>query len=151
MSELWKLDEGALIDVLEKPMRDLRDVSRFDDKQIKTDLPENSRQILTVKTYSMISATSRDSLQNPVVTCQPHIAVYGHPAPSSDVERGYIRFVDANALRTPSYSAKDKLINLYLDYRAMPQVLEQLQHAQRYLWVGHFAHGHIYGDLHSAP
>lgn len=28
-------------------------------------------------------------------------------------------------------------------------LLVRLGHANRYLWVGHFKGGHIYGDLHS--
>lgn len=113
------------------------------------DLPVGTRQILIVKSYSMYSSNWLVSASNPKIGSQPNILLAGHPSPSSQVEKGYVRFVDQSELRRPTYSAKDKRIDIYLDYRAMPQVLRQLEHKNRFLWVGHFKGGHIYGDLHS--
>ncbi|WP_294226398.1 hypothetical protein [uncultured Shimia sp.] len=151
MATVWTLDEDKLITQLERPVKDLQDLGIPNAAQIVEDLPEGERQILTVQSYTMIGANWRASSADPNAQCQPHIQLRGTPSPSSKVTNGYIRFVDVQVLRTPSYSARHKQINLFMDYRAMPQILEQLQHAQRYLWVGHFANGHIYGDLHSAP
>ena len=149
MAILDVTEENALISTLEQAANDY--IEQLEDRIAKMDLPVGTRQILSVQKYAMYTANSIDSSANPVVSAQAYIAVSGVPTPSSDVTSGYIRFVDASKLRVPSYTKARKLINIYVDYRSMPQVLEQLTHNNRYLWVGHFSGGHIYGDLHSSP
>ena len=120
-------------------------------KATDPNLPEGTRQILVIKTYRMISDNWQDNDQNKNIFCSPHLELSGHPTPSSEVVRGYIRFVDPNGLKRPRYSKKTKTITIYMDFRAMPMILEQLKHSQRYLWVGHFSGGHYYGDMHTVP
>ena len=148
-----KNDEQKLIKQLEAPALDLLEtVGAVPSGGVRIqspDLPEGKRQILIVKSYVMYAASWLASTANPKVAAQPYIQLFGAPSPSSKVEMGYIRFVDVSELRRPTYSAATKRIDLYADYRSMRQVLAQLEHQKRYLWVGHFKGGHIYGDLHS--
>ena len=120
-------------------------------KSTDPNLPEGTRQILVIKSYRMISDNWQDNATNKNVFCSPHIELSGHPTPSSEAVRGYIRFVDPSGLKRPFYSKKTKTITIYMDFRAIPLILEQLGHSQRYLWVGHFSGGHYYGDMHSVP
>ncbi|MEI4195198.1 hypothetical protein [Roseovarius sp. E0-M6] len=108
-----------------------------------------SRQILVVKNYMMISASSVPAGGGDV-TCQPIIRCDGTPSPSSKVTHGFIRFAPEARLQPPQYRDTAKEIHLWFAYEAIPQVLDQLAHPNRYLWVGFFNGGHIYGDLHSA-
>ena len=109
------------------------------------------RQILIVESATYFSAGYRPSDADPTPLSQAYIELRGTPSPSSDVTRGYIRFVPANQIRKPQYSAKNKLINLWVDQQSISLTLEQMNHSQRWLWFGEFAGGHIYSDLHSIP
>lgn len=144
-------EERALLAQLEDSAQILLEQAGAEDAVSirNVDLPEGKRQILHVSSYSMYATNWQVSASNPAVGTQPHIHLKGAPSPSSDVEQGYLRFVDPVDLRRPTYSAKSKRIDIWLDYRSMPQVLVQLGHANRHLWIGHFKGGHIYGDLHS--
>lgn len=150
---MTKEQEKNLVALLEQNARDVLPdppTRVASNGAVLADLPEGSRQILIVDDFAMFSANWQVSTTNPSVHGQPHIKLMGRASPSSDVSHGYIRFVDGS-LRRPSYSASRKRIDIYMPSWALAQVHQQLSHANRYLWVGHFAGGHIYGDLHSTP
>ena len=117
--------------------------------KLASDLPEGTRQILNVQRYILYAGSAQVSAANPKVIAETVIKGEGKPTPSSEVEIGYIRFVQASDLRRPTYSKKRKRIDMYVDFRALPMVLKQLEQTNRYLWIGHFKGGHIYSDLHS--
>ncbi|MEP0990898.1 MAG: hypothetical protein ABJG73_15055 [Tateyamaria sp.] len=143
-------EEETLLIGLENAARDMRAAVDRSDKPNLADLPEGRKQILLVESYAMYTSNWISSAANPVTNSQPYISVTGRPSPSSEVTSAYIRFVDAADIAMPRYSAAAKRIQLFLDYRCMPQILTQLSHANRYLWIGHYAGGHYYGDLHSS-
>lgn len=116
---------------------------------IKQSSFSGKRQILNVESATYFSAGYRPSDADPTPTSQVYVELKGTPSPSSDVTRGYIRFVPSNKIRTPQYSASKKLINLWVDQQSMNLTLEQLHHKDRWLWFGEFAGGHTYSDLHS--
>jgi len=146
MTSMSEQDETDMLATLDAVVADLQEAQ---EKTIVEDLPEGTRQILIVSDVIMYASNWRASAANRTVGSQPYIKLVGQPAPHSEVTLGYIRFVDAADLREPHYSSARKQITIYVDYRAMAQVLAQLEQANRYLWIGHFAGGHIYGDLHS--
>jgi len=110
-----------------------------------------SRQILSIERTTYIAAGFRPSLADPAPQSGAVIQVAGTPSPSSDVTNGYLRFVPASAIRTPSYDPTRLQIQLWLNEDYLPMVLEQLGHRSRYLWIGWFDGGHIYSDLHTSP
>ena len=110
-----------------------------------------SRQILIIENTTFITAGYRESTSNPTPKAAANILVTGQPSSSSDVTYGYIRFAATPDLRVPSYSSAQKRIDLWVNERHMAQVLAQMTHSSRYLWIGWFNNGHIYGDVHSAP
>lgn len=112
------------------------------------------RQILQVETYTLFTAGYRHSDAAPETRGSAHIALAGTPTPSSNVTNGYIYFVPRADLpsrkHTPQYNPGNKQIKLWLDEAHLPMVLAQLKQTRRYLWVGFFNNGHVYGDLHTA-
>jgi hypothetical protein len=115
------------------------------------DLPEGTRQILEIKNYAMINANWLLSSASGKTGREAVILLTGSSTPSSEVVKAYLRFVDADAQKPPSYIKELKRIDLYLDIRSLPMTLEQLKHKNRYIWVGKFSNGQIYGDMHSTP
>ncbi len=146
MAQMSKTEESDFLSTMETLAADLAEAQN---KTIVEDLPEGTRQILMVEQVALYTANWRVSASNRTVGSLPYIQLLGTPSPSSQVTSGYIRFVDVADLRQPHYVAPRKQITLFVDYRTMPQVLAQLEQANRYLWIGHFSGGHIYGDLHS--
>lgn len=144
-------EEEVLVGHLESYSLKNFEGSSAENEQALRDLPEGSRQILKVEKYAMINGSWIVSTANPLVGSIPSIRIDGSPTPSSDATNAYLYFVDASALKRPSYSAAHKRINLYLDIRSIRMTIEQLKHSHQFIWVGHFAGGHLYGDFHSAP
>ncbi|GLT07931.1 hypothetical protein ACFQFQ_14270 [Sulfitobacter porphyrae] len=110
-------------------------------------LAGSGRQILIVRTSQFFTA---GHATNGVADSQAYIRLLGSPSPSSQVTNGYIRFVPADQIRTPTYSSKRQQINIWVNQDCLTMTLAQMQHSQRYLWIGFFG-AHTYGDLHSSP
>lgn len=110
-------------------------------------LTATGRQILIVRTSQFFTAGHATS---GVTGSQAYIRLFGSPSPSSKAANGYIRFVSPEHVRTPTYNTERQQINIWVDQRYLPMTLAQMQHSQRYLWVGFFG-AHTYGDLHSSP
>ncbi len=110
-------------------------------------LAATGRQILIVQTSQFFTAGHSTS---GATGSQAYIRLLGSPSPSSQVTNGYIRFVGPQEIRTPTYNSGRKQINIWVDQSYLPMTLAQMQHSQRYLWVGFFG-AHTYGDLHSSP
>lgn len=114
------------------------------------DLPEGTRQILYVDKTVLLTSAHIPSSANPTPGTQSYIVCSGRPSPSSEVTSGVIRFVPRAEIRVPSYSKARKHIQLFVDLAYQPTVLTQLQQKNRYLWIGAFAGGHLYSDLHTS-
>ena len=110
----------------------------------------SDRQILIVDSYTLHSASFVQSSSDPTPRSGYHVRCTGRPSPSSTVVQGIIHFAHKSALKTPVFNAKAQQLQLFLDIEGMAQTLTQLTHPDRYLWIGFFAGGHIYGDLHSS-
>ena len=110
-------------------------------------LAATGRQILIVQTSQFFTAGHATS---GAAGSQAYIRLLGAPSPSSEVTNGYIRFVRPQEIRTPTYTSERKQINIWVVQVYLPMTLAQMQHSQRYLWVGFFG-AHTYGDLHSSP
>ncbi len=110
-------------------------------------LAATGRQILIVQTSQFFTAGHATS---GVAGSQAYIRLLGSPSPSSEVTNGYIRFVEPEEIRTPTYTSERKQINIWVNKEYLPMTLAQMQHSQRYLWIGFFG-AHTYGDLHSSP
>lgn len=115
------------------------------------DLPVGARQILYVDTAVFYTSGFVPSAADPTPGSQGYILLKGRPSPSSDVTSGYIRMVPRDEVKAPRYSKTTKQIQLWVDQAYLQMVLAQMQHAKRYLWIGAFGGGHVYGDLHTAP
>lgn len=109
-----------------------------------------TRQILVIERAVFHTAGYRVSTSDPAARSSANIEVTGRPTPSSQVTKGYIYFVPAAELRVPVYSPASLQIRLWVNEIYMAQVLDQMRHEERYLWVGWFDNGHVYGDVHSA-
>lgn len=127
------------------------DLSEFHglDVSAKADDALPQRQILTVLQTTYFSA-GYVAATGAAPDTQTYVLVSGQPSPSSDVTRGYLRFVPRSMVKAPRYDARTKTINVWLDIDALALTLAQLRHAKRYLWIGWFAGGHVYCDLHTS-
>lgn len=117
------------------------------------DLPEGTRQILIVKQHCMFSADWLDSAASGKTSSASVLLLLGDPSPHSDqtLKGAYVTFVeDGKNVRQPSYDKARGIIRLELHHRNLPTTLMQLHEPNVYCWVGHFANGHIYGDVHTA-
>ena len=113
-------------------------------------LPVCTREILSVDSYVLYTAGSQVDDTSKALRPQAYVLCQGTPTPSSAVTNGYIRFVPDAEMRPPSYSPARKQINLWVRESALAMTLRQLELPRRYLWVGYFNNGHIYGDLHAS-
>ncbi|WP_147125396.1 hypothetical protein [Shimia ponticola] len=80
-----------------------------------------------------------------------YLRISGRPSPSSDVESAVVYFVPPDQIRAPRYQPTLKRIDLWLNADTMAMTLAQLTHSQRYLFVGTWPNGHVYGDIHTVP
>lgn len=144
-------EEDRLIEHLETTSLVDFDLDAERSRTSTADLPEGTRQILKVERHTLINANWIVSATNRTTGVQASILAQGSPTPSSDVNHAYLHFVDAARVPFPRYNATRKRIDLFLDIRTLSLTLEQMKHTHLYVWVGHFAGGHIYGDVHSAP
>ena len=110
---------------------------------------QTGRQILIVQTAQLFTASFVLSSASPQPQSQSYIRFLGAPSPSSDVTNGFIRFVPRADQKPPRYNPAAKQINLWVDQDLMALTLAQIKQPNRYLWIGFFANGHVYGDLHS--
>ena len=113
-----------------------------------TRLP-NQRQILVVEKAAVHSAGYVRSNASPTPQSQLYIRLDGRPTSNSDITYGYIRFVPSSKLRPPKYEPARTRLDVFIDEKYLPAVLDQLDHAKRYFWIGYFDGGHVYADLHS--
>ena len=120
----------------------------------EVDLPEGSRQILIVSGHNLITSNFVESQATGKIDSSAVLLLTGQAAPSSDplLQRAYITFVDdaAGKLRGPSYSKAEGIIWLFLPLRMLPVVLAQIHEPNVFCWIGHFANGHIWGDIHTS-
>ena len=113
------------------------------------DLPVGTRQILEIKSFALLNSNWKVSDDDPTVSSQAYILLTGAPTPSSEVEKAYLRFVDMAKIKRPIYSKSQKRIDLYVNVQSIPLILKQLKQDHRYIWIGHFHGGQIYGDIHT--
>lgn len=113
------------------------------------DVCQPARQILIVNDV-VCHAAGFVRASGGLPEAQAYLVLTGGPSPSSEVTRGFLRFVPRADLRAPSYSAATKTITLWLPVDTLVQVLAQVRHGRRYLWIGWFGAGQVYGDLHTA-
>ncbi len=109
------------------------------------------KHILVIKSFIFTSAGFVQNISNPKPQSEANIQVRGKATSNGKLELGYIRFVPTSALKRPQLSANKKRLDLWIDQEYMDMTLRQFQHANKYLWIGFYAGGHIYSDIHSAP
>ena len=117
------------------------------------DLPEGKRQILIVSGHSLISSNYIESQASGRVDSNAQLLLSGKASPHSNplLQHAYITFFEDGAkLRRPSYSAARGIIWLWMPLRMLPVILAQIHEPNVYCWIGHFAGGHIWGDVHTA-
>lgn len=112
--------------------------------------PLPTRQILEINTVTYYSANFVAST-GAAADVQNYVKLEGGPTPNSLIESGYILFVPRDRVRAPVYNTRAKSLRVWFDIAGMPQTLAQLGHSRRYLWIGWFANGHVYADLHTTP
>ena len=117
------------------------------------DLPEGTRQILMVSGHSLITANFVASQPSGKIDSSAVLLLTGNASPSShpNLKRAYVTFVDdAAPIRSPAYSEAQGTIWLTMRFRNLPMVLSQVHEPNVYCWIGRFAQGHLYGDIHTA-
>ena len=110
----------------------------------------DGREILVIDTFTLYSAGFIPSAADPTPRSEIYLRLDGHPSPSSTVTHGFLRFAPRDALKAPVFKASSKELHLWVDIEGLPQVMEQMKMTYRFLWVGFFGGGHVYGDLHAA-
>jgi hypothetical protein len=136
-------------EIIDAHILDLVDLFGLEqEKGGKTSLPQ--RQILDVR-QTLYYAAGYTPSTGQAPASQAYVKLTGSPSPNSQVTNGVIRFAPRAALRAPSYHTANTAIQVWVDQDLMVQTLEQLRHATRYLWIGWFANGHVYADLHTSP
>ena len=116
------------------------------------DLPEGKRQILMVSGHSILTTNFLESQSSGRLDSNAQVRLSGKASPSSNplLQSAFITFVDDTAkLRRPSYSSKQGIIWLWMPLRLLPAVMTQLHEPNVYCWIGHFAGGHLWGDIHT--
>ncbi len=116
------------------------------------DLPEGTRQILVVSGHTLISSNFVESQATGRTGGDAQMILRGKPSPSSDplLNTAYITFVaDGVTLRRPSYSKAQGKLWLWMHFRSLPLVLTQIHEPSVYCWIGRFAGGHIWADVHA--
>ncbi len=143
------------------PVEDLIDahealVSELFDLTPPVGIPRNpkdeklpSRQILVVeRVVHFTSGFKRDGASKPEAA---HVLrLLGRPTTNTRVTSGYLQFVPQGSMRPPRYDQRHNTLSVWVDLAGMAQTLEQLRHAERYLWIGWFPGGHVFAELHSA-
>lgn len=115
-----------------------------------TRLPEGSRQILIVEGAVLTSASWVERTGVPTKAMSV-VMLRGRPSPSSDrsLTLAYLTFVPEPApLRAPTFGAG--VIRLFMRPAMLSTVLAQVKSKNVFCWVGQFADGHLYGDVHAA-
>jgi hypothetical protein len=119
----------------------------------EVDLPEGDKQILIVSGHKLISSNFVESQATGKVDSSAVLLLLGKAAPSSNplLQQAYITFMDdAGKLRRPAYSKKKGTIWLHMPLRMLPVVLAQIHETNVFCWIGHYANGHIWGDIHTS-
>lgn len=118
----------------------------------RDELPEGSRQILIVDSHRFVCSNFLDSTASGKTDSRTVLRLSGQPSPSSHPElaHAYITFVDGQgSVPSPAYSRTKGAIFLWLRSSALPAVLAQMSAPRAYCWIGHFAGGHLYADIHT--
>ncbi len=119
----------------------------------EVDLPEGTRQILFVSGHTLISSNFVESQITGKVDSNVVLLLKGKASPSSNplLHQAYITFMDdTGKLRRPGYSQKKGTLWLYMPLRMLPVVLAQIHETNVVCWIGHFAGGHIWADIHTS-
>jgi hypothetical protein len=136
----------------EKELETILELHKLKSGTPTDDLPVGSRQILIVKAHIITSSNYLESASSNKTDSSSVIMLTGKASPSSDqtLDHAYIHFFnDTSTLARPYYNKARGEIKLSMHYRNLPTVLAQLHEPQVYCWIGHFASGHIYGDIHT--
>ncbi|MDP8207744.1 MAG: hypothetical protein P9L92_13840 [Candidatus Electryonea clarkiae] len=122
-------------------------------EQSNPELNRDGRQILIINSFSIHTASSKPSDDNPVTSSNVWIQLFGIHSPSSDpdLKEALVTFVpDGEKIRTPMYSKVKHQIYLFLPHSHLDCVLNMLRNDPHlYCWIGFFGDGHIYSDIHS--
>ncbi len=116
------------------------------------DLPEGTRQILIVTSHHFISANYVESSASGKNFSRLVLELRGYSSPSSDPGLNHASIVfmdDSEKVHCPTYTRASGVIRLWMHYRDLPMVLAQMKESNVYCWIGHFAGGHIWGDIHT--
>jgi len=116
-------------------------------------LPLGTKQILDIRTYSIISSGFLANQTDKKTYSRLSVMVLGQPSPSSSgkLNHGYLNFTKTANLKPPSYNHARGRIDIYIDVAFLQATLLQLEHPKKYLWIGQYAGGHLYADIHSTP
>lgn len=148
-----KTSDSPELGLADEMMDEIRQLSLGSLRELaEEDLPEGKRQILIVRGHSLTAANFVESQASGKIDSSTVLLLSGNPSPSSNplLQHAYITFVnDEGKLRRPSYSASRGIIWLWMPLRLLPSVLAQIHEPNVYCWIGHFANGHIYGDIHT--
>ena len=144
---MQKLAPSSLEDFVDMITGDLPDI--FDRGVAGGTLTFRHREILRVDRMAYFSANFRDPARPNPVAGEARIMCYGTPTPSSSVTHAVLHLAEVKNLRAPFWDQAQSRILLWLDRAQLPLILEQMRHAERYVWIGQFEGGHTYGDLHT--
>ncbi len=117
------------------------------------DLPVDTREIILVKSHCFITSNYIESAANPQVGAAAVILLRGVTSASTNGKpaMAYITFVkDEAKVPRPRYSRSKNTIWLWMPFRQLPVVMAQMHEPAVYCWIGHFAGGHIYADIHTS-
>ena len=137
----------------EEQINELRNLALGSERDAtEEDLPEGKRQILIVSGHSLTSSNYVESQATGRVDSVAQLLLSGKASPSSDpaLQHAYVTFMaEGDKLRRPSYSRARGVIWLWMPIRMLPLVLAQIHEPNVYCWIGHFAQGHIWADIHT--
>tara|TARA_B100000315_G_C14394114_1_gene503416 strand:+ start:374 stop:841 length:468 start_codon:yes stop_codon:yes gene_type:complete len=113
-----------------------------------------NRHILIVTDYTVIVSNWRVSMHNKKTASRSTIQLTGYPSPNSSpmLRTAILTFVpDGESVRRPVAKSDGSGFYLFLHNSNLATVLSMLSdHATLYCWIGEFADGHIYGDIHGS-
>lgn len=141
MSNELGLDDGLIEELIENSQTE---------QACSNDLPEGTRQILIVSNHHLFTAGFIDGKKT---NSQTVVVLTGQPSPNSDsrLNKAYLRFVPDDALvPPPRYVASSGTVHIWLHHRNLETVLTQIHEGKVYCWIGHFANGHVYADVHTS-